>query len=221
MQGFVEMGFFTENMILIMFLPLWTSLILLAEKIFDIVYNRKTTVILTLVSTFIGIIFSVMLLNKTVTTPDSVYENIIYNLETGFFSIPLGTRTDKYSAVFLTVYMIISFLIQLFSYSRLKHKIFFTKYYLYCNLLNFSVAGVFLSPGFVQFLGFTVLCGFITYLISENDTEPGSTTATDRLFQSSQPQKFGILNTLSDSFLLFCILITSCALIQNTHDNAI
>jgi NADH:ubiquinone oxidoreductase subunit 5 (subunit L)/multisubunit Na+/H+ antiporter MnhA subunit len=160
------MDFFANNILLIMFLPLWVGLIVLSGALLRLYGNRKMTAFLTISSSIVGMIFSFILFNHVRNPQPLVLENSFLWFNTNSLNIFLGTRLDDISTTFLSILMLISVLVQIYSYGYMKHKNCFNRYYLYLNLLNFSMIGVILSPNLIQMYIFTELVCIISYLLT-------------------------------------------------------
>ena len=159
------MEFFANNILLIIFFPIWISLIIITSVIQQVSANRKMTLLFTLFSTFIGLIFALGLF-KYVRFPNTlVIEKNILWLPFESINLYIGTLIDSTSTSFLLILMIISFLIQLYSYGYMKDKKGFSKYYIYLNFFNFSMIGLVLSTNLVQMYIFWELVGIASYLL--------------------------------------------------------
>ena len=143
------MEFFVNNILLTMFFPIWISLVIITSVVFKISSNRKMTLLFTLISTFIGLIFSLGLF-KYVRIPNTliIEKNILW-MPFESLNFYIGTLIDSTSTSFLMILMIVSFLIQLYSYGYMKDKRGFSKYYIYLNFFNFSMIGLLLSTNLV------------------------------------------------------------------------
>lgn len=159
------MDFFTNNILLIMFLPLWVSLIIISGAFIKLTGNRKITVFLTTISTSIGLVFSTALFNHIKTPQPLVIEDAFSWLSIDNFNIFLGILLDSTSSVFLIILMLISLLIQIYSYGYMKDKEEFNKYFIYLNFFNFAMTGLILAPNLIQLYIFWELVGIASYLL--------------------------------------------------------
>lgn len=159
------MEFFANNIILIMFFPLWVSLIILAQVIFKMSGNKKITVFLTLLSTLIGLIFSLEIFNYVRIPNTLILEKNILWIPFENFNFYTGTLIDETSTSFLVILMFVSFLVQLYCYGYMKNKENFSLYYIFLNLFNFSMTGLILSPNLFQMYIFWELVGVMSYLL--------------------------------------------------------
>ena len=144
------MDFFANNIIITIFLPLWVIGFILSSVIFKISENRKLTTLITVLSTLICGLFSTFALYSI----DSPIEKNLSWLNVGELTIYLGTLLDKTSIIFLITLFAISALVQLYSYGYMKNKQEFSRYYIYLNFFNFSMAGLLLASNIVGYTFF-------------------------------------------------------------------
>ena len=159
------MNFFTNNIFLIMFLPIWISLIIISGAYIRLTENRKMTVFLTSISTLTGLIFSIFLFNHIKSPQPIVIEDSFSWINIDKLNINLGVLIDSTSAIFLVILMLISLLIQIYSYGYMKNKEEFNKYFIYLNFFNFAMTGLILSPNLIQLYIFWELVGVASYLL--------------------------------------------------------
>lgn len=155
------MDFFANNIIITIFLPLWVIGFILSSVIFKISENRKLTTLITVLSTLICGLFSTFALYSI----DAPIEKNLSWLNVGELTIYLGTLLDKTSIIFLIILFAISALVQLYSYGYMKNKQEFSRYYIYLNFFNFSMAGLLLASNIVQTYIFWELVGVASYLL--------------------------------------------------------
>lgn len=193
------MEFFVNNILLTMFFPIWISLVIITSVVFKISSNRKMTLLFTLISTFIGLIFSLGLF-KYVRIPNTliIEKNILW-MPFESLNFYIGTLIDSTSTSFLMILMIVSFLIQLYSYGYMKDKRGFSKYYIYLNFFNFSMIGLLLSTNLVQMYIFWELVGIASYLLIG--------FYYNREDVSKSAQRVFIINRIGDCALLAGIII--------------
>ncbi len=159
------MDFFANNIFLIMFLPLWICLIIISGAFIRLTENRKMTAFLTSISTLTGLIFSIALFNYVKSPQPIVIEDSFSWLNIDNLNIYLGVLLDSTSAIFLVILMLISLLIQIYSYGYMKNKEEFSKYFIYLNFFNFAMTGLILSPNLIQLYIFWELVGVASYLL--------------------------------------------------------
>ena len=104
------MEFYADNILLIVFLPVWVCLIIISGIIFKITESKKLTLLLTLLSTFTGLIFSLNILNY-VKTNNLVLEKNFLCLSKGEINLYFGVLTDSTSAIFIVLLILISFIV--------------------------------------------------------------------------------------------------------------
>lgn len=189
------MDFYIDNILLILFLPIWISLIILSGAFFKITENRKITTFITILSTLTGLLFSTTLLNK-ITTPIG---NTFKWFSTDEVTLSFGTYLDTISITFLAVLMIISLLVQIFSYGYMDDKKDYNRYFIYLNFFNFAMTGLILSPNLIQLYIFWELVGVASYLLIG--------FFYDREDVSKSAKKVFIINRLGDTALLAGIII--------------
>ena len=159
------MDFFVNNIFLIMFLPLWICLIIISGAFIRLTENRKMTAFLTSISTLTGLIFSIALFNHIKSPQPIVIEDSFSWVNIDKLNINLGVLIDSTSAIFLVILMLISLLIQIYSYGYMKNKEEFSKYFIYLNFFNFAMTGLILSPNLIQLYIFWELVGVASYLL--------------------------------------------------------
>ncbi len=193
------MNFFTDNIMIVMFLPLWICLIILSGIFLRIIGNNKITFFLTILSTIIGMVFAIGALNAITIPQQMVTEHSYELLSAGGFHICAGTLLNTESCIFLIVLMIISLIVQIYSYINLQNKKIFNLCFFFMNLLNFAFTGLVLAPNLIQFFVFEVMTGIIIYVLSSlyntSDNKP--------------PTWFLIFNAISDIALLSGIILFS------------
>ena len=203
------MEFFTNNILLVLFLPLWIGLIILSGAFFKLTENRKMTVFLTVLSTFTGLVFSLAMFQCIKKT--EVIENGFLWLNAGSLNIYAGTYIDFISAVFLSILMLISLLVQIYSYGYMKDKPEFNRYFIYLNFFNFAMTGLILSPNLILLYIFWELVGIASYLLIGffHNREDVSNCA----------KKVFIINRIGDSALLCGIILFAYFSIYYMHQS--
>lgn len=189
------MNFFTDNILLILFLPIWVCLIILSGLLFKITENRRMTTFISILSTLTGLIFATTLLNR-VTTP---IINTFKWFQTEELALQFGTYLDTISITFLAVLMVISLLVQLYSYGYMDDKKDYNKYFIYLNFFNFAMTGLILSPNLIQLYIFWELVGVISYLLI------GFFYKNEDVSKSAK--KVFIINRIGDTALLAGVII--------------
>lgn len=159
------MDFFTNNILLIMFLPVWVSLIIIVNSITKFAESKRLTSALTLFSTSVGLLFSVGIMYFFIKNNAPAFEDNVIWLSCGGLNIYAGVLIDKISALFLIILMSISLVVQLYSHGYMSKDDNFSRYYVYLNLFNFSMAGLILSSNLVQTYLFWEMVGVSSYLL--------------------------------------------------------
>ena len=192
------MDFFIENIYLIILLPIWISLIIGLNNAGNFSHSKKSTLILTLASTFIGFLFSSALLYQFNLNSQMTIENSFEWIKFNNFSINLGIFVDKIAAIFLFTLMTISFIVHIYSYGYMKDQQSFHRFFIYLNLFNSAMIGFILSPNLIQSYIFLELLSVISYLlISFNNVKMEASRASIKAF---------IINRIGDIGLLVGIL---------------
>lgn len=159
------MEFFTDNILIIMFLPLWVSLLIIVNSLTSLTDSKRLTTVLTLFSTGIGLIFSLGLMWMFMKNNSAAIEDNVVWFNSGGLNFYLGILIDKISALFLIVLMSISLIVQLYSHGYMSNDSNFSRYYVYLNFFNFSMAGLILSSNLIQTYLFWELVGISSYLL--------------------------------------------------------
>ena len=202
------MNFFTDNILLILLLPVWAAFIIFSSAAFKITDNKKTTAIITCLSTLISLCFALSLFKNPIN--NVVFENSFFkfeNLETLFC---LGTKIDKISTVFLLILMTISLPAQMTLYGNLKEKKHFNVCFVLVNLLTASSASMFLSVGILQFFIFTAISSFITFLMLNFSSKFDEQTKQNGICSYT-----AIAETIANTSLIFGILFLLNAFNKN------
>src|SRR5574344_1151578 len=158
------MEFFVDNILIVFFLPLWVVLSILLNSICVFFQSRRLTLILTLLSTLTGLVFSGFLMNYVLNNASYIEHNFNW-LSCENYNFYFGYFLDKASALMLIILFSVSFLVQLYSYGYTKKDISFHKFFVYLNLFNFSMIGLILSSNLIQMYIFWELVGVCSYLL--------------------------------------------------------
>jgi NADH:ubiquinone oxidoreductase subunit 5 (subunit L)/multisubunit Na+/H+ antiporter MnhA subunit len=144
-------------------------------------------------------VFAIGALNAITIPQQMVTEHSYELLSAGGFHICAGNLLNTESCIFLIVLMIISLIVQIYSYINLQNKKIFNLCFFFMNLLNFAFTGLVLAPNLIQFFVFEVMTGIIIYVLSSlYDTSDNKTSIW-----------FLIYNALSDIALLSGIILFS------------
>ena len=109
-------SFIFSNAFVIMFLPIWSALLITLNSTVPACRSKHFTINLTMIATGICAIYSFCLLFITASTKVLFNNDLINWLQLGNSYIGFGVLLDNMSALFLCVFLTISFLIQLYSY---------------------------------------------------------------------------------------------------------
>ena len=198
-----------NNIALVILLPLWIFLIVMCGRFFAVYVNKNIIYMLTLISSFIGIVFSLVSLLSINTT----IEWSIPLIKIDNFVIPFGLRIDKLSLIFASVLFIISFLIQIFSVNYMKNNRKIYRFYALLNLFNFVMASLFFSPNMYQLYLFWEIAGVISYLlIGFEYNKAEKSISSKRVF---------LINKFGDTSLIGGLIITSALVSEYIHNNSL
>ena len=198
-------SFIFSNAFVIMFLPIWSALLITLNSTVPAFRSKHFTINLTMISTGICAIYSFCLLFITASTKMLFNNDLINWLQLGNSYIGFGVLLDNMSALFLCVFLTISFLIQLYSYKHIKEEEGFQRYFVYLNIFNFAMTGLLISTNLFQTFMFFVPVGIFAYLLyGFLVTKKSADTASKNIL---------LLNILGDCLILTgIILITYCKL---------
>jgi len=193
------MNFVLDNILIILFLPLWVGAVFVLNSLVGFVQSKRTTMILTVLSTLVGLVFSAILLFGFYNSNTPAFEDTTLWFQAGNFNFYLGVLVDKISSLFLFILMSVSILVQIYSYSYMYKDEHFNRYYAYLNLFNFAMAGLILSSNLLQTYAFWELVGVSSYLLIGFWYK--------NYVASNAAKKAFIVNRIGDSALLFGIVI--------------
>lgn len=159
------MDFFISNIYTIILVPLWVCLIILLGKLFAVMQSRRLMAGLTFMSSLYVLIFSIAAFAKTLLENNFVYEFTVPFIRINEFDFSLGVYLDGLSTWLLLIVAVISFLVQIYSYSYMQNDKSFMRFFAYLNLFSFSMIGLVLSPNMFQTYIFWELVGISSYLL--------------------------------------------------------
>lgn len=191
------MEFFVENINLVLFLPLITSLILAGNALVSNKLDKSTLFLVSFISSFICFVLSIFVFifsmsNKPIVSLDFAWLNL------DFWSFSLGLLLDKISVSFLLIVTLVSLLLQVVSYRKIDDFFKFSKLVFLINLFGFSLSGLFLSSNLFQSYLFCEILGVASYLSINFDFSNRD--------QSKAGVKSFICNRIGDLVLLFCVI---------------
>ena len=160
-------NFIFSNAFVLMFLPIWVAFLITLNFTVPSFRSKHFTRNLTLISTGICAVYSICLLFVTFKTSTFINNDVINWLYiNNSLDFNFGFLLDNLSALFLVVFTIISFFIQLYSHEYMKNDECFHRYFVYLNIFNFSISGLIVSTNLIQTFIFLVLTGVCSYLLA-------------------------------------------------------
>lgn len=186
-----------DNTYLILLLPLWIFLIIMCGRFFAVYVNKSIIYVLTLLSSFLGI----LLCSASLLKLDYSLEQSFDFIKINNFSIPFGVYIDKTSLIIALVLFLVSFLVQAFSINYMMDEVKQYRFYAFLNMFNFSMAGLLFSPNLFQMYFFWELVGVMSYLLIGFDYKnPVKSEASRRVF---------LMNRVGDTALIGGIIAVS------------
>lgn len=198
-------NFFIDNIYTVILFPLWIFLLIVLGRFFNIVQSRRIISLMTLVSTFYGIVFAIGCFLYMYKTPDFVYENSFPFLKIDDYIMNFGVYIDNLSVMMLLVVTTVSFIVQLYSSNYMYKDTSFPRFFGYLNLFNFSMIGLVLSPNLFQNYVFWELVGVSSYLlIGFWYKKPSASDAAKKAFLMNRIGDFGLLaGTIIVSYFMY------------------
>lgn len=191
------MEFFTDNINLVIFLPLIMCAIIGFNGLVSNKIDKATLFAMSVVSSFLCVLFSGAAFDYSWVRHLSFAENFQW-LSFENINFYLGTLLDNASVSFLLVSAVLVFLIQNLAFFKLKEHNDFPRLLFYINLFTFGLNGIFLSPNLFQTYLFCEVTGVAGYLLINFD------------FSNREESKAGIksfiYNRIGDLTLLLCVL---------------
>lgn len=193
------MEFFTDNINLLIFLPLIMCLIIGFNRLISNRIDKPTIFAISIISAFICMIFSAGVYDFSVIKNLSLTVNFQWmSLEN--INLYLGTYIDKTAVIFILITNIAAFFIQNFAFFKLREHNDFSRLLLYINFFALGLNGIFLSSNLFQTYLFCEVAGVASYLLINFDFENRA--------ESKAAIKSYILNRTGDLILLLCVLVT-------------
>ncbi len=192
--------FILHNISFIAILPLLICVFIIFYSNSGLLQSRRATLTLTLISTFIGIICSSVVLVHCIHNPHYILESSFSWIKFDDYMIDLkiGTMIDSLTALMLFIVTTVSFLVQLFAHGYMKDDPSYQRFYAYLNLFSFSMLGLVLSSNLIQTYIFWELVGVSSYLlIGFWFTKRSASKAARRAF---------VINRIGDVCLLLGII---------------
>lgn len=193
------MEFFTDNINLVVFLPLFMCLIIGFNRLISNRIDKATIFAISIISAFVCMIFSAAVFDFSVLKKLSLTQNLQWiSLEN--ISLFIGTYLDKISATFILLTNVAAFFIQNFAFFKLKEHNDFSRLLLYINFFALGLNGLFISSNLFQTYLFCEVAGVASYLLINFDFENRT--------ESKAAIKSYIFNRVGDLILLLCVLVT-------------
>ncbi|MBQ3310848.1 NADH-quinone oxidoreductase subunit L [bacterium] len=204
------MSFFAENLYTIILIPFWVSLLFAIGKLFGLIKSKKIVGILTLLSTFYALVFSVGTFVLTIIEKNYILEQTVPFLQLNRFIFDIGIYIDGLSAWMILLVSIVSLLVQIYSYFYMYSDNSFIRFFIFMNLFNASMFGLILSPNMFQIYVFWELVGLCSYLLigfwyQKNEVS----VAAKRAF---------IINRVGDFSLLSGIILSAYVILTNLNN---
>ncbi|MBR1680472.1 NADH-quinone oxidoreductase subunit L, partial [bacterium] len=159
------MSFFVENLYTVILIPFWAFIIILLGKLFVVIKSPKTVNIISIISVFYCLVFSLGTFIQTFMEKGFVFENSIPFIIVSKFNFTLGTYIDGVSAWFLLLAVIVSMLVHIYSFYYMRGDSGYIRFFALLNLFNFSMFGLILSQNLFQLYIFWELVGVSSYLL--------------------------------------------------------
>lgn len=193
------MNFFTDNISVIIILPLITAFLCLFSYFYKFAFSNNLLNRFTILSNFIGAIFALSIFQYINTNDIQDIQHSIHTTDIANISISSGIYADKLSLLFLSIMLIITFAVQYYSVKYLPKNDKYSLYLFGVNLLNVAYICLILSSNILQTYVFWVITGVITYILINFNFEKSKTTnsARNMLF----------INRLGDTSFLIGIII--------------
>lgn len=180
-----------EFLFVCLFFPLWVCFLIFAKMLSGVFNSKKTVTILSIIGPVFTFLFSLFALLKNIN-----YQSNFSLISINEINFNFGIYISPLNMSFLSVLTIGLIALIIFSYLRLKEKLYFYKYFLLINLINFSAMSFLLSTNLLQLFIFSAFVPVLFYCL-ENLTN----TSHERA------KNFLVLNKLGDFALLLPICI--------------
>ena len=193
------MEFFTDNINLVVILPLIMCLIIGFNRLISNRIDKPTIFLISIISAFICMVFSAAVFDFSVIKNMSLTQSFQWmTLEN--ISLYLGTYIDKVAVSFVLITNIAAFFIQNFAFFKLREHNDFSRLMLYINFFATGLNGIFISSNLFQTYLFCEVAGVASYLLINFDFANRA--------ESKAAIKSYIFNRVGDLILLLCVLVT-------------
>ncbi len=193
------MEFFTDNINLVVFLPLIMCLIIGFNRLISNQIDKATIFSISIISAFICMIFSAAVFDFSVMKNMTLTQNFQW-LSLEDISLYLGTYIDKTAISFVLLTNITAFFIQNFAFLKLREHNDFSRLLLYINFFTLGLNGIFISSNLFQTYLFCETAGVASYLLINFDFSNRE--------DSKAAIKSYIFNRAGDIILLLNVLVT-------------
>ena len=201
----------SDNIYLVMLLPLWIFLIIMLGRFFSVYVNPKIAGGITLVSQLYGAAVCLGVLCKM--PSDAVYDSVYPFIHINDFIIPLGIQIDRLGAIFGLTLFLTAFFVHIFALSYMKEEKKSYRFFALMNLFVFAMAGLFFSPNLFQTYVFWEIAGIASYLlIGFEYNKPEKSLASKKVF---------IINRIGDTALIAGIIMSSYFMYQYASDKSL
>ncbi len=159
------MNFFVDNLYTVILIPLWIFLILVIGKMFAVIKSNRAVNALTILSSLYCLVFATGAFIKTFIQKGFASESVVPFITISKFNFTVGSYIDGVTTWFLLLAVIVSFIVQIYSFAYMKDDRNYLKFFAYLNFFNFSMFGLILSPNLFQMYIFWELVGVSSYLL--------------------------------------------------------
>jgi NADH-quinone oxidoreductase subunit L len=156
--------------------------------------NYKLTGIINVITIGISFALSLILVFRGVDSTLDYQSGSFQWMSFGLFEITMGVMLDQLTIVMISVVTAISFLIQIYSISYMKHDEGYARYFTYMALFTTSMLGLVFSRNLIQLFIFWELVGAASYLlIGFWFTKQSAIKAAKKAFLMTRVGDFGLL----------------------------
>lgn len=159
------MEFFVNNIWAVPVFSLMAFLIIGVANTFVLPRNHVFSSLLTVLSTFVGLIFSSGAFIYCYQSNSLAVENTFSWFMVNSLSFDIGWFCDNFASLMLTMVCFISLLVQIFSVVYMEKDHSYNRFFAYLALFNFSMCAFILSPNLFQAYIFWELIGVCSYLL--------------------------------------------------------
>ncbi|MBQ6515852.1 NADH-quinone oxidoreductase subunit L [bacterium] len=201
------MEFLTENLIIVLILPLLFGVLTMVSKFFGLNLNKKFMIISGLISSFLGFAFCFPLVLMFDNSCN--YQYLLPFIDINNFIINIGIEFGQTELILASLLYFVGFIIQIYSVSYMpkeKHN----RYFALINMFIFTMAAFIFSPNLFQFYIFWELIGLFSYLLIGFDYQNAE--------NGTSAKKVFLINRIGDFCLLSGIVISSYLMYTNGNN---